>query len=619
VAEAPPASPRTCPQCGAELAGPGTVEGLCAACLLGLGLSGSGEGDSADDLSESWSDEHERDTRARAGPGPIPSRSSRDDARLDPAARRGLREAPRIHPLGIGMVAPLGAMPAELLRQAARRLRDAGLGLGAAFALSIVLNNLLESAGWYSFAHPGLKNVVAAGMITLSLCVAGMAHSRPLTPRLLLRLGLAYEVGVALAISLGDHLEPMPADVPFASVSWVCVWIVIFPLVVPAPPLWTFLASFGAASMWPLAHLVRILDGDSLGPGRLLFLNATEAYVAAALALVTALVVRRMQEVGFYRLEEKLDHGGMGEIWRARHHLLARSVAVKLIRPELLGVKSPGEAAELVDRFRREAEATAALHSSHTVGLHDFGMTPEGVFYYVMELLDGLDLDTLVRRFGPVPPERAIHLLEQACESLAEAHAAGLVHRDVKPANLVTCRSGLKYDFVKVLDFGLVKTTWGLGEDEHVTSDGRLAGTPAYIAPEVALGGRPLDARVDLYGLGCVAYWLLTGEKVFTGASPMEVVLNHVKATPIPPSERAGHALPEDLERLVLSCLAKEPKDRPPSAQWLGARLAECRTEGRWTPDRAREWWEQHLAPGLATSTASGRPRDTKTEPGTPG
>jgi serine/threonine-protein kinase len=268
---------------------------------------------------------------------------------------------------------------------------------------------------------------------------------------------------------------------------------------------------------------------------------------------------------------------------------------VKLIRPELLGVKTPAEAAGLVNRFRREAEATAALRSPHTVALHDFGMTAEGVFYYVMEHLDGLDLDALVRRFGPVPPERAIHLLTQACDSLADAHAAGLIHRDVKPANLVACRQGLKYDFVKVLDFGLVKAAWSLGEDDRLTSDGALTGTPAYMAPEVALGGRPLDGRVDVYGLGCVAYWLLTGQKVFTGSTPMEVVLNHVKAPPVPPSERLGHALPEGLEALVLSCLAKEPADRPASAEWLGERLDEIRTPASWTPARAREWWEANV------------------------
>jgi serine/threonine-protein kinase len=272
-------------------------------------------------------------------------------------------------------------------------------------------------------------------------------------------------------------------------------------------------------------------------------------------------------------------------------------VAVKLIRPELIGVKSPAEATTLVARFRREAEATAALHSPHTIALHDFGMTPEGVFYYVMELLDGLDLDTLVRRFGPVPPERAVHLLVQACDSLADAHAAGLIHRDVKPKNLVSCRFGLRYDFVKVLDFGLVKGAWGLAEDERLTSDGAFAGTPAFVAPEVALGAGPLDARVDLYGLGCVAYWLLTGEKVFTGRTPLEVVLHHVKSEPVPPSRRAGRAFPEALEGLVLSCLAKDPGDRPPSAEWLGERLAACRFDEPWSPARARDWWESQVGP----------------------
>jgi len=549
--EAQPASAKRCSRCATALVGQASVEDLCAGCLLERGLSDSGE---------------------------------------EPASPR------RIDPLGPGVVASLWAMPAELLREAATRLRDVSLGVAATFAVAIVLNNLLESAGWHSFAHLALKDVVAAGMTALSLAVAWVVHHRPLSPRRLLRLGLAYEIAVALAISVGDHLEPLLADVPFTNVSWLCVWIVLYPLVVPAPPRKTLLASIAAASTWPLAHLVWIAAGNPSAPGRLLFLNSLEGYLAVALAMVAAFFLRRLHELGAYHLERKVDHGGMGEIWRARHRLLARPVAVKLIRPELLGVKAADEAQALVKRFRREAEATAALHSPHTVALHDFGMTSEGVFYYVMELLDGLDLDTLVRRFGPLPPERAIHLLAQACESLADAHAAGLIHRDVKPANLVTCRSGLKYDFVKVLDFGLVKNTWELSGDGRLTIEGTIAGTPAYIAPEVAIGGLPLDARVDLYGLGCVAYWLLTGEKVFTGATPMEVVLNHVRATPIPPSVRAGRAFPEDLERLVLSCLAKEPRDRPASAQWLGEQLAECRTEARWTNARARDWWEQNLS-----------------------
>jgi serine/threonine-protein kinase len=475
------------------------------------------------------------------------------------------------------------------------------LGLAAAFAVSIPVNSLVEAAGWYSFAHLPLKNALLAAITVVSAALALAIPRRPIGPGRLLRLSLAYEVAVAFAISVSDHLEPLVAEVPMGSLSWVCVWILIFPLVVPSPPRSTLVASFTAASTWPLAHLIGLAAGSPPAPLRLLVLNSVEVYSAAALALVTAAVVRRMHSLGAYRLERKLDHGGMGEIWLARHHLLARPVAVKLIKAERLGVKGPAEAAELVGRFRLEAEATAGLRSPHTVVLHDFGMTVAGAFYYVMEHLDGLDLDRLVRRFGPVPPERAIHLLVQACDSLAEAHAAGLVHRDVKPGNLVACRLGLEYDFVKVLDFGLVKGTWGLGDDAGVTGEGSIAGTPAYMAPEVALGGRPLDGRVDLYGLGCVAYWLLTGQTVFTGSTPMEVVLNHVKTPPIPPSQRVGRAVPEALEELVLACLAKEPRERPPSAEWLAERLAQCRVESSWTPARARAWWEENLPGGPAS------------------
>jgi serine/threonine-protein kinase len=390
--------------------------------------------------------------------------------------------------------------------------------------------------------------------------------------------------------------------VTLVSVSWLCVWIVIFPVFVPASPRWAFVAGVLTASTWPLGYFVGLALGNPPAPLYVLVLNSLDGYFAAAVAMFATTVIRGLQELGCYRLVERLDHGGMGEIWRARHRMLARPVAVKLIRPELLGVKTPVEAASLVARFQREAEATSALHSAHTVALHDFGVTPEGTFYYVMELLEGLDLETLVRRFGPVPPERAIHLLIQACDSLAEAHATGLVHRDVKPANMLTCHFGLKWDFVKVLDFGLVKTAWSLGDDDRLTSEGTITGTPAYMAPEAVLGARAIDARVDLYGLGCVAYWLLTGERLFVGRTPVEVLLHHARTPPVPPSERSGREIPPALEALVLSCLAKEPDERPASAEWLAARLAECPTAGAWTPARAQEWWEQNFSAAAAVA-----------------
>jgi serine/threonine protein kinase len=571
----------SCPQCGTRLAGASSVEGLCSACLLSLAL---------------------QDER-RAAPTPAASR-----------ARARPRE---LQPVGTGVVAPTWAVPAELLRQASRRIRVAAVGVGLFFAGSIVLNNLIEVVGWHSFAHAALRNVVAASMVALSAAMVWLAHSGRLTPARLLRVSLGYELATACAISVHDHLEPLAAGAPFLSISWLCIWIVIFPLVVPASPRWALLAGVASAGTWPLAYLAGQALGNPAVPFRVLALDSLENYIAVCVAMFATVVIRSLQELGCYRLEEKLDHGGMGEIWRARHRMLARPVAVKLIRPELIGVKSPVEAAALVGRFQREAEATAALHSSHTVSLHDFGVTPEGAFYYVMELLEGLDLETLVRRFGPVPPERAIHLLVQACDSLAEAHAVGLVHRDVKPANIVACHWGLKWDFVKVLDFGLVKATWTMGEDDQLTSEGAITGTPAYMAPEAALGGRDLDARVDLYGLGCVAYWLLTGERVFLGRTAVEVLMHHVKTPPVPPSERSLRPIPSDLEALVLACLAKEPDDRPPSAEWLAARFAECRTDEAWTPERARLWWES-TAPAPSPPSRSAEATRTALTPPSP-
>jgi serine/threonine-protein kinase len=307
--------------------------------------------------------------------------------------------------------------------------------------------------------------------------------------------------------------------------------------------------------------------------------------------------LKEAQELGSYQLVERLGQGGMGEVWRAEHRMLARHAAVKLVRPEILGAGGLEDARVIRRRFEREAQATAALGSPHTIQLFDYGVTNEGTFYYVMELLSGRDLESMVREFGPIPADRAIYLLRQACHSLAEAHARGLVHRDIKPANIYVCRMGLEYDFVKVLDFGLVKLRRP-GATRQATLTNMIdhtTGTPAYMAPEIILGDTSIDRRADVYALGCVAYYLLTGHLVFEADTPMKMLLQHVQAEPVPPSQRTELRIPRELDDLVMACLRKDPRQRPQSAEALFAMAWQCKSCEEWGQDSARSWWETHL------------------------
>ena len=345
--------------------------------------------------------------------------------------------------------------------------------------------------------------------------------------------------------------------------------------------------------------------------------------VAITSACITSLILFRLRravaeagDIGQYTLEQKLGSGGMGEVWRARHRLLIRPAALKIIRPEALG-SFPGGPDVLLRRFEREARATAALKSPHTVQLYDFGVTDEGTLYYVMELLEGLDLETLVRRFGPVPAERALSILEQACHSLAEAHQAGLVHRDIKPANVFVTRAGGDRDFVKVLDFGLVKLGQAPEASEalSLTDTGAVAGTPAYMAPEVILGEAHIDHRADLYALGCVGYWLLTGRLVFEGETRMKLMVQHAQTPASPPSTRTELPIPPAFERLILDCLAKDPAQRPQGAVELAARLAACEVATPWSADRAEKWWQMHVPEPARTRRLSDELRAQEVHP----
>jgi serine/threonine-protein kinase len=403
---------------------------------------------------------------------------------------------------------------------------------------------------------------------------------------------------LCFAVAVIGHWEHVSSDSAIEpQISWIGVILLIFAAIVPTAPWKLLIASIIAVSMNPASMLVARARGIwHFEPATMVFVMHFPDYLLIGVALVISRVVatlgrqvRKAREMGSYRLVKLLGKGGMGEVWQANHRMLSRDSAIKLIQPDLLNRLSPKQATQIERRFEQEAKTTASLRSPHTVELYDFGVTEEGVLYYVMELLDGIDLATLVKTFGPQPPARVVHILLQVCRSLAEAHRHGMVHRDIKPNNIYLCRMGNEYDFVKVLDFGLVKVLDT--NDPHITQTGAVTGTPAYMAPEMALGEDTVDGRCDLYGLGCVAYWLLTGQLVFEEKTLSAMMLAHLQKSPVPPSKRSGSNVSAALEHAILLCLAKKPDDRPASADVLARLLTES-PEAEWTQDNAELWWK---------------------------
>ncbi|MDH3496277.1 MAG: serine/threonine protein kinase [Gemmatimonadota bacterium] len=489
-------------------------------------------------------------------------------------------------------------LPSELVERAASRLSTAATIYGVGYVFAYVPWMLLAPP---AHAWDGLP--LAIGAVVGSLLLAVWVRRTSLDPHTVMHLGLVYEVAGAIGIEHGLLYWWQGAAVVPNGISWTTVWIVIFPLIVPAPPRKALVAALAAASVRPVFFGILAARGVEIPALGALIQFSLPNYVCVGIAWAAGTIVigwghevAKARRMGSYQLVERLGEGGMGEVWRAEHRMLARPAAIKLIHPESLG-SSPGERATLVKRFEREAKATAALSSPHTVQLFDFGVTEDGTFYYVMELLRGLDLDVLVQRFGPMPAPRAAHLLRQACASLAEAHAQGLVHRDIKPGNLFLCRVGHEHDFVKVLDFGLVKRVEA--KDPTLTAQNVATGTPAFMAPEIALGEPRIDARADIYALGCLGYWLVTGANVFRASSPMRVMLAHAHETPDPPSRRSEVGIPGPFEAIVMRCLAKNPADRFATADDLMAALEVAAGEDRWTSHDAKRWWRTHL-PDLA-------------------
>jgi serine/threonine-protein kinase len=490
----------------------------------------------------------------------------------------------------------IGALPPDLAQKAARRIAFLGLALAITAPMSYVAEYYLQPQRVVSSSHVSLPGTAAVVLFLIGIAAFLAGWSRRVPPNLVIDLGLIFEVIGAFGISLSENAVALAPGQPVRGISWNCLWIAVFAAAVPASTGKMALASISSALMAPVGFAVAtVFSHDTMPTAQQLALLFLPNFVAAGWAIPASrhlhslgAQVSKARQMGSYKLIEPIGSGGMGEVWRAEHRMLARPSAIKLIRA---GAQDPEQA---LRRFEREARAIAALRSPHTVSLYDFGATEDGRFYYVMELLDGMDLEALIERHGPQPSGRVIYILRQICRSLAEAHDSGLVHRDIKPRNIYLCHLGIEHDFVKVLDFGLVKSVTRDAETLTALSGGVIAGTPAYMAPEMVNGGEAIDARADLYAMGCVAYWLLTGTTVFsTAAGAVSTMLAHVQDPPAPPSSR--RPVPADLEAVILRCLEKNRALRPQNALELLRLLDSCESAGLWDQHRAADWWNRHF------------------------
>jgi eukaryotic-like serine/threonine-protein kinase len=491
-------------------------------------------------------------------------------------------------------------LPDDLLTEHVRRVSICAAVGTALWAYGFVMD-IVVTPWSLSQPIPSINAAVEVIAFVVSILMFVYVRYAPHAAPTKTNAGLAYYVLNAAAVAVINTWSRTASDAAIGQVSWNAIVILVASMILPATPMRMLGASLIAASMDPLgvwtAHL-RGAASTSIARTLVLFMPN---YACAIIAMLPSRVLYRMgnqlrhaRDMGSYRLVELLGRGGMGEVWRAEHRLLARDAAIKIVRPELLGASTEADAKSMLRRFEREAQATAALTSPHTIQVFDFGATDDHSFYYVMELLAGRDLDSLVKEFGPVPARRALYLLRQACHSIADAHARGLIHRDVTPANIYVCRMGRDYDFVKVLDFGLVKVNTPT-EQHTLTGAHVTTGTPAFMAPEAIVDQDAVDERADVYALGCVAYFLLTGQLVFQADTPMKMFLQHLQAQPVPPSHRTEMPIPAELDALVLACLEKDPDRRPQDAEQLLEMLDRCHVRENWDNAAARAWWEKHL------------------------
>jgi len=455
-------------------------------------------------------------------------------------------------------------------------------------ALLVFVNALYATYPETRPVHAYIVNYVAAGGLCFQVWFWSMANrTQVLDGRFLMGLDAASITAIAAALTLSGTLSDGRAANVYVSFMWMSYTVFARSLIVPSTARRTAVLSTVCIGPSVLASFAVEMEV----PTEVLLLGTSMlSLVVVVLATIGSYVIYGLRaqvieaaQLGQYTLLEKIGEGGMGAVYRARHAMLRRPTAIKLLRPELAGKDS-------LARFEREVQATSELTHPNTVAVFDYGRSPEGSFYYAMEFLDGVDLETLVATSGPQPWKRVVHILCQICGALEEAHSRGMVHRDIKPGNVLLCnRVGIR-DMAKVVDFGLVRE---IASADRLTKADVVAGTPAYLSPEAVTDPHRVGPASDLYAVGAVGYFLLTGEVVFSGSTALEVCVHHVRTPPVPPSQRTDNDVPGGLEQLLLQCLAKEPDDRPRSARELRLALSRLGRANRWTERQAYDWWDE--------------------------
>jgi serine/threonine-protein kinase len=452
----------------------------------------------------------------------------------------------------------------------------------------------------------------AVGLAIMAFIWRVLLVRRPVSMQALYRIDLVYSIGIGASFGASAYLQHELHPAGYLSVVYSTFTVYARALIVPSSAARTAIAS--AATFVPMtasALALALTTDQELAPPAFFtgyLVLSVVPVVLSAFGSWTIYGLRRKldaaMQLGKYTTIKKLGSGGMGTVYLAQHVLLrGRMIAVKVVQPDKLGPSS-------LLRFEREVQATSKLTHPNTVAVYDYARTPEGTFYYAMEYLDGLNLEDLVKREGPLPSDRVANILEQVCGALQEAHVNDIIHRDIKPANIILCERGLVPDVAKVVDFGLAKEiTNETGQSTEV-----ILGTPAYLAPEAMTDARAVGPATDIYALGAVGYFLLAGKRIFSEAkTTLDICVHHMTKVPKRPSEIAGIPVDRTLEDLIMQCLAKTPAERPASAEALAEALHALPRRGNWTDEDARVWWRERRDAQQADIAATETPTQTIT------